>query len=166
MLACWLTVAALPVACGYRFSGSGPLAGNVRRVYVPMLENRTRETGLEAMVTSALRYEIVRSGNRLAEGPEAADGVLSGQVVEAASQTIARQTTAVATERRVHLTAVLELREVHTDRPLWARRAVQASETYVVSSDRLSTDQNRRRALERAARRLAQKVLASVADDF
>ena len=166
ILAAWLTMAVLLASCGYRFTGSGPLPGDVRRIFVPMLNNGTSESGLEGIVTSALRYEIVRCGHEVAGGVEAADGVLSGEIVEAANQTIARQTTATAVERRVRITTMLELRAVETNKNLWARRSVYATETYSVASDRLTTDQNRRRALEKAAHRLAEKVVASIADDF
>ena len=165
-MAAVFAAAVVVVSCGYRFAGGGPLPGGVRRVYVPMLKNATRETGLESIVTNALRYEIVRSGNDVAADGQAADAVLSGQITGAASETIARQTVGTAIERRVRLTALLEFKSGDGDRPLWARRAISATETYDVVSDRATTDHNRRQALEAASRRLAEKVLASIADDF
>ena len=165
-MAAVFAAAVVVVSCGYRFSGGGPLPGGVRRVYVPMLKNVTRETGLESIVTNALRYEIVRSGNDVAADGQVADAVLSGEITGAVSETIARQTVGTAIERRVRLTAVLELKSGDADRSLWARRAMSATETYDVVSDRTTTDDNRRRALEAASRRLAEKALASIADDF
>ena len=166
VLGVWMMVAVLQVACGYRFSGGGPLPGDVRRIYVPMLKNRTSESGLEGIVTNALRYEIVRSGLEVSGDGKAADAVLSGEILRAANETIARKTTATAIERRVRITTMFELRDGAGSRVLWTRRPVSADETYYVSSDRTATDQNRKRALEKAAQRLAEKVLASISDDF
>ena len=131
-----------------------------------MFKNRTSESGLEGVVTNALRYEIVRSGLEVCGDGKTADAVLNGEIMAAANETIARKTAATATERRVRITTMFELKDTAGSRVLWTRRPVSADETYYVSSDRNTTDQNRKRALEKAAQRLAEKVLASISDDF
>jgi len=168
-LRCTVFAAAfLLAACGYQFAGGGPLPGGVGSVYVPLLTNATGETGLDSVVTDALRYEITRRGNRVAADRGGADGVLSGVVRGAVSETISRSTIGTARERRVRLTVGLELRRTgEPEASIWSRGGLEATETYaVVDADRRATDENRRRALEEAARKLAEQALTNMSADF
>jgi hypothetical protein len=154
-------------SCGYRFAGGGPLPGGIRRVFVPMAQNRTGESGLESAVTNALRYEITRSGNQVVADRREADAVLSASITAVASETVSRATTSTALERQARLTVVVEYTPIdeNSSSP-WPRRTVTATEAYKVAANRVATDRNRRLALEKAAARLAQKVITGISTDF
>jgi outer membrane lipopolysaccharide assembly protein LptE/RlpB len=51
----WLIITGLMVtACGYRFTEERGFPGDTQRLFVKVLENKTQETGVENIVTSAL----------------------------------------------------------------------------------------------------------------
>ncbi len=163
-----LVFTALAVAaCGYQFTGGGPLPGGIRRVFVPMAKNRTSESGLESAVTNALRYEITSSGNLAVGGAADADALLKAEITTVTSETVSRATTTTSLERQARLTVTIDYEPTDPAQPRrWAHRKVSATETYAVASDRLATDRNRRLALEKAANRLAKKVMAGISADF
>ena len=70
------------VGCGYQFAGrSDSFPKDIRSVYVESFLNRTRDVGLGAEITTALRSELYRRGElQLVDQPDRADGILSGTV--------------------------------------------------------------------------------------
>lgn len=163
----WLWVGLIVVvlgtaSCGYRFVGGQPLPGGTQRIFVPMAENRSAESGMESVVTNALRREIIRRGLAVSADRAGADAALTAAIVRASGDTIARQTTVRALEREAVLTAVVTFSAAAGTR----RRTFTTSQTYAVRPDPGSTDRQRRLALEQAAERLAQKVLNDLSADF
>lgn len=163
----WLLVGLMGVvlvtaSCGYRFAGGQPLPGGIQRVFVPLAENRTAESGMESVVTNALRREIIRRGLVVSAERTGADAALTAAIVRASGDTITRQTTVRALERNAVLTAVVTFSGADGTRS----RTVTTSQTYLVTPDPGSTDRQRRLALEQAAERLAQKVLNDLSADF
>jgi outer membrane lipopolysaccharide assembly protein LptE/RlpB len=155
-------LALVAASCGYRFVGGEPLPGDVRRIFVPMAENRTAESGMEAVVTNALRREIIRRGLTVCAHRAGADAALTAAIVRASGDTITRETTVTALERQASLTVVVSFTGAEGTR----RRTVTTWETYAVTGDRSAMDHQRRLALEEAADRLAQKVLTDLSADF
>jgi outer membrane lipopolysaccharide assembly protein LptE/RlpB len=163
----WLWVGLIGVvlgtaSCGYRFVGGQPLPGGIQRVFVPLAENRTAESGMESVVTNALRREIIRRGLTVSADRAGADAALTAAILRASGDTITRQTTVRALERDAVLTAVVTFSAAAGTRS----RTFTTSQTYVVTPDPGGTDRQRRLALEQAAERLAQKVLNDLSADF
>jgi hypothetical protein len=166
MKKCWIgwLVVVLISGCGYRFSGDGNLPKDVRQVFVAMLENHTEETGIESVLTNDLIYEFSRSGT-FAGGKNQADAHLTGVIDSITKGTISRIGINTSQERRVSLIISLKL----TGRDgsvLWSVRGMSENETYLVEKDREATDQNRRVAIERLSKRLAEKVYHRLTDNF
>jgi hypothetical protein len=158
-----LTVATI-AACGYRFAGSGSLPGGAQTIFVDVLGNRTAETGIENTFTADLRYEFVR--NRMSARRDEADGILSGEVRSLRTETITRQSQTVSLERRVSATLTLKL-EDKEGRTLWSVKGISDSEAYsVTANDRTGIDLNKREAIARLSRKLAESVFHSLTADF
>jgi hypothetical protein len=155
-------VALAAASCGYRFAGGEPLPGGIQRIFVPMAENRTAESGMESVVTNALRREIIRRGLAVSADRAGADAVLTAAIVRASGDTIARQTTVTALEREAVLTAVVDFSSAGGTR----RRTVTTLKSYPVMANLNATERQRRLALEEAADRLALKVLNHLSADF
>lgn len=70
------------ISCGYRFAGKGDkFPKDVRTVFVESFINKSREIGIDAEITSALRSELFRQGQlRVVDRAEQADAILSGVV--------------------------------------------------------------------------------------
>jgi hypothetical protein len=49
---------------------------------------------------------------------------------------------------------------------IWSAKRMSENETYLVEKDRETTDQNRRVAIERLSKRLAEKVYQRLTDNF
>ena len=159
---CWLLV----ISCGYRFGEQGGFPGDTERLFVNVLENRTQETGVENIVTAALLSELtLRKTNNLASGLDNADVVLSGVVEEVAIRTIATRTRDTAGERRVTVTIDLKLTK-QNGKVVWSTQSLSDNEGYSVVADKERTDQNRRDAIRVLSRRMAEKVVNRLSDDF
>ena len=161
LVLCWTTVA----ACGYRFTGGGDLPEGIRKISVTILENRTQETGLENVVTNDLIYEFTRSGKAEVTDREQADAILSGVIRSMRTATVTHRGEQTALERRVTISVDLKLTD-QAGEALWAVKGLSANETYVVESDKLDTEENKREAIAELSKRLAEKVFNRMTGDF
>lgn len=159
----WLAVTLIS-GCGYRFSGGGTLPGDVKQVFVSMLENRTEETGIESVLTNDLIYEFSRSGT-FAKGKNQADAQLTGVIDAVTKGTISRISVSTAQERRVSL--VISFRLTGKEgKVIWSAKRMSENEAYLVEKDKETTERNRRLAIERLSKRLAEKVYHRLTDNF
>lgn len=159
----WLVVS-LITGCGYRFSGGGTLPRDVKHVFVAMLENRSEETGIESILSNDLIYEFSRSGT-LAKGKHHADAQLTGVIDVVTKGTISRISINTSLERRVSL--IISFRLTGKDgEVLWSARRMSENEVYLVEQDKETTEHNRRLAIQRLSKRLAEKVYQRLTDNF
>ena len=160
ILAFWLLA-----GCGYQFTGGGSLPEAVRRVSVSVLANRTAETGLENIVTNDLIYELMRGGQAEVTEPSRAQARISGTIRSLSVDTVTHSDVNTSQERRVSVAVDLEM--IGDDgRRIWQRQGITANETYDVGADKIATEQNRREALKTLSRRLAERVYASMTENF
>ncbi|HSM49280.1 MAG TPA: LptE family protein [Draconibacterium sp.] len=149
--------------CGYRFSGGGDFPFNIKSVFVPVFENRSSETGIETMITNDFLYELTRSSNVSFVEKEMADAVLWGVITSVSTQTIARSGRQTSLERNVRMVLSLKL----TDRQgkvLWATQGFSDDESYEVLSDKFTTEKNKRAAIKRLSRRMAEMIQYQLTD--
>jgi hypothetical protein len=159
-------IAVVCCACGYRFAGESGFPGDSDGLFVKVLENRTQETGVENIVTAALLSELtLRKTGGLASGIEHADVVLSGLVEEVAIRTISTRNRDTAGERRVTVSVDLKLTK-QDGRVIWAANGFVDDEAYIVDANDERTDKNRRDAIRVLSRRIAEKVVNRLSDDF
>lgn len=149
--------------CGYRFSGGGDFPFNVKSVFVPVFENRSSETGIETMITNDFLFELTRSSNVSSVEKEMADAVLWGVITSVSTQTIARSGRQTSLERNVRMVLSLKL----TDRQgkvLWATQGFSDDESYEVLRDKFTTEKNKRAAIKRLSRRMAEMIQYQLTD--
>ncbi|WP_372680463.1 LPS assembly lipoprotein LptE [Desulfosarcina sp.] len=154
-------------ACGYHFAGSGGFPTGVSRVFIPILENRSAETGAESTFTNDLIYEFTRNRKEsLAQDRSSADGILNGTIVSISVENIARSTVSTAVERRV--TGTLNLRlESPEGRILWSSGNIVERQAYsVVDGNKTATDRNKSDAIAVVSRKLAESAFDRLTDDF
>ena len=156
-------------ACGYQFrvEGAGPTIGEAAaassstspppRLVVRTLENRTFEPNLETRYTNYLRHEFSSgSGAQIVPDSEAADLVLSGQILSVLLPTLSfSQTTTL--ESRAEVIVVVKVEETRTQRVVWTQVAKGASEFYV-TPDLQFNRVLQNRALEQAGRFVAEDL--------
>ncbi len=160
---------ALLSGCGYQFrvEGAGPTIGGTAatssptspppRMAVRTLENKTFEPNLEIRYTNYLRHEFSSgSGAQIVPDSEAADLVLSGQILSVSLPTLSfSQTTTL--ESRAEVFVMVKVEETRTKRLVWAQTARGASEFYV-TSDLQFNRVLQNRALEQAGRFIAEDL--------
>ena len=156
-------------ACGYQFrvEGAGPTIGSATatssstspppRLIVRTLENKSFEPNLETRYTNYLRHEFSSgSGAQIVTDTEAADLVLSGQILSVIVPTLSfTQTTTL--ESRTEVVVIVKVEETRTKRLVWAQTAKGVSEFYV-TPDLQFNRVLQNRALEQAGRFIAEDL--------
>ena len=171
MFACLASLACLVlmVGCGYQFrvEGAGPTIGSATatssptspppRLVVRTLENKSFEPNLESRYTNYLRHEFSSgSGAQVVPESEAADLMLSGQILSVSLPTLSfSQTTTL--ESRAEVVVIIKVEETRTHRVVWTQMAKGASEFYV-TSDLQFNRALQNRALEQAGRFIAEDL--------
>ena len=164
-----LACLALLVGCGYQFrvEGAGPTIGSATgtssstspppRLIVRTLENKSFEPNLETRYTNYIRHEFSSgSGAQIVTDTEAADLVLSGQILSVSVPTLSfSQTTTL--ESRTEVVVIVKVEETRTKRLVWAQTAKGASEFYV-TPDLQFNRVLQNRALEQAGRFIAEDL--------
>jgi outer membrane lipopolysaccharide assembly protein LptE/RlpB len=162
----WIFVPALVMmicGCGYHFTGGGDFPFQVKRIFVPVFENKTGETGIETVITNDFIYELTRNSKVSVVEKETADAVLWGVITSVSTQTISRSGTQTPLERRVRMFVDLKL----TDRQgkvLWATRGFSDDESYEVLRDKFTTENNKRDAIKILSKRIAEMIQYHLTD--
>lgn len=147
----------LTASCAYQFSSTDKAPYGIQRISIQMFENRTSETGIEAIFANDLIYELTRDGRMRVAPKGQADAVMNGVVRKISVQTITHERSYVALERKVEITVDLILRD-RENKVLWSADNLSMSEYYRVGHDKLETEQNRRSAIKDISRKIAQDV--------
>jgi len=153
--------------CGYRFAGTGNFPGGTESIFIPILENRTSESGLEKLVTDDLIYEFTKNRKDILAGSiDNADAVLYGIIHSISIQTISRHDPSTSSERSVKLSVNMKL-VVPEGRVIWQVKGITANEAYnVVPDNKYRTLQNRQEAISKLSQRLAEKIYKRMTDNF
>ncbi len=150
------------IGCGYQFrvEGAGPtiggadrsvVQGSAPRLAIKTLINRSFEPNLETRYTNYVRYEFSSgSGAQVVPDSDAADLVLTGEILSVSMPTLSfSQTT--TTESRTEVVMRLDVEEVKTKKRIWSQVAKGASE-FFVTRDLQFNRVLQNRALEQAGR--------------
>lgn len=151
--------------CGYRFTGSGGLPGDVTRIAVDIFENHTDTTGAENVITASLANEFGKRGGVSLTEKDSAEAVLSGKVKSISTGTVTHTDQYVSAERR--LTLVVEATLTARDgRVLWTADNIRETYEYPVADDDSDTTQSRQAALSEAAEDMAGTVYNRLTSNF
>lgn len=170
--------ASLLLSCGYQFrvEGAGPTIGGapVRasdqptpRLVIRTLVNNSFEPNLETRYTNYLRREFSSgSGTQVVPDSEAADLVLTGQILSVSVPTLSftlaptagNQTGSATTlESRAEVTVVVKIEETRTKKLVWTQITKGSSEFYI-TPDLQFNRVLQTRALEQAGRFAAEDL--------
>ena len=168
----------LLTGCGYQFrvEGAGPTIGGAParasdqptpRLVVRTLVNNSFEPNLETRYTNYLRHEFSSgSGTQVVSDSEAADLVLTGQILSVSVPTLSftltptpgNQTGSATTlESRTEVTIVVRIEEARTKKLVWTQIAKGSSEFYI-TPDLQFNRVLQTRALEQAGRFVAEDL--------
>ena len=122
--------------CGYTFRGSeSALPPDVKKIYIPQVENNSTKLGLSTIVTEAIRDEFDSYGTvSVVDSQGEADAVLKVRILNLKENTGATRSgsnTALQMQTTISLSG--ELRRV-TGPILWRDNAIQATQSFGADS--------------------------------
>ena len=165
-----LTVLTLLTACGYQFrvEGAGPTIGGASatasqepppRLIIRTLLNNSFEPNVEMRYTNYLREEFsAGSGAQVVSDSEAADLVLTGQILSVIVPTLSFSSTATL-ESRTEVVVLARVEDVRSRKVVWSQVVKGASE-FFVTPDLQFNRALQNRAIEQAGRFVAADLAA------
>ena len=159
LLTAWLT------GCGYTFSNSGPLPGNVSQVSVTMFENNSFEVGAESIFTSALIRELLQKSDAMVVDRGKAEAVITGTIRSITVGALTRTADDAVVERQV--SAVIDLDMVDSNgEVIWSVRSFSSNEAFTAKSDNAMDEAGKREAIEKIAARISERIIDRMRDRF
>lgn len=150
-----ILLTALLISCGpYSFSGS--TLGGIKTVYIPVFDNETIEYGLGDELTNNITSAIVADNTLKVVGQNAADAIISGQVVsfKRSSQTYNIQDQ--VQEYRVDVTVNVKFSRADGE-VIWEEPGISAYGLY--SADTETEDEGKTEALSKLAEIIVNKLV-------
>ncbi|CUS37513.1 conserved exported hypothetical protein [Candidatus Nitrospira nitrificans] len=163
-------IASTVAACGYQFrvEGAGPTIGGPSvtasqepppRLIIRPLLNNSFEPNVEARYTNYLREEFsAGSGAQVVPDSEAADLVLTGQILSVIVPTLSFSSTATL-ESRTEVVVMARVEDVRSRKVVWSQVVKGASE-FFVTPDLQFNRSLQNRAIEQAGRFVAADLAA------
>lgn len=152
-------------ACGYQFAGSGELPSGIRTVHVDMFRNNSSETGLENAITNDLIYEFTRKKKAALIKSAQSEGILTGVITSVRTDTVARQRQGESLTRRVTVSVNVKLAD-RTGKVIWFEDGMRESEAFDVVADKQAGELEKRDAIHKASKRLAERIFNRLTEDF
>lgn len=160
---CVLLILAFTGACGYRFAGGGRLPEGIRTLSVGVFENQTKETGLEHQIANEVVHQFTRFGTVRLTDRDSAEAFLTGHIRSAGISTIAHKSANVSAERRIRVVVIPTL-TAPDGRIIWSSPPVAEDETFFVGANHLQTEQNKKSALAKLSKRMAERIYYQITD--
>ncbi|MDJ0912652.1 MAG: LptE family protein [Desulfobacterales bacterium] len=160
----WGLIFLMLSACGYRLNGMEQMPEGIQTIAIPIFENRTEETGIQFAFTNDLIFEFTLRGFSVVPDPSSADGVFTGVIRSISVQTISRKGTQTPVDRRVSVTLDLRLHD-KAGKKLWSN-SIRGNEEYKVGDTSEITGSNKREAILRFSRKIAENIFYGLTADF
>jgi outer membrane lipopolysaccharide assembly protein LptE/RlpB len=156
-------------ACGYHVAGrADALPKTIHVIAVPALENATNSYRIEQKLTSATVHEfLAATPYKISSEPSAADAVLRGKVTMLETVPLLFDTqTGRATTMLVTVRCEVTLTQTEPQKILYHSDKFIFRNEYEISTDVKSFFEEQDPALDRLARDFAQRLVASITENF
>jgi outer membrane lipopolysaccharide assembly protein LptE/RlpB len=163
-----LSFVLLFAGCGYHIAGRGDaLPKSVHTIAVPAFENLTTSYRIEQRLTSATVHEFIAATPYRVSSADSADAVLRGKVLTLETLPLLFDTqTGRATTMLVTVRCEVTLTQTDTQKVLFHTDKFIFRNEYEISTDIKSFFAEQDPALDRLARDFAQRLVASVTENF
>ena len=152
-------VAALALgSCGYTVGGTLP--SHVNTVSVPIFKNRTREPGVESLITRAVVEAFSTNGRLRVVGSGSADAILDGEVTSYDIVSIAFDRDANVRLYRLVVGVTLRMRDLRRNAVLFDRTDVREQADFRVQDAVSQTISREETALRAAATEIGRAIVS------
>jgi len=156
---CAVLACACLVGCGYRLARfDNPALDGITTIAIPYFDNKSYEPGLDAIFTHAFVNKFIETKRLQVVGVDEAELVLRGTIKKVDDDSLAMTTDKRALEWRVWVTIGVAVEERKTGRVLWKRSALRHGEEFRTSDDIQLDEADKRRAFQKLAADLAERV--------
>lgn len=152
-------------SCGYRFVTGGLLPGKIKTVAVKVFENNSFYSGAENAFTNALIQEIIQNSGTRVVSVDKAQAVISGTIRSVTFSGLSRTALDQVLERRVVAVIDIEMTD-ETGEVVWQLKNYKGVEDSTVSSENVSDEASKKETINKAALKMAQKIVGKMLDDF
>lgn len=152
-------------ACGYHFRGGGDFPGGIKTVYIKQFQNRTSNVAIETQFTNDLVDEFLLNRKEALVPEEDAEAVIQCVIRTSRTQTISRQSTLEADQRRVVITVDVSVFDKDGKR-IWFAKGITANQEYDVAAVKQDTLANRRIAVDEISKKMAGRIYDRLTENF
>ncbi|MCP3944781.1 MAG: hypothetical protein GY710_25340 [Desulfobacteraceae bacterium] len=156
---------ALVPSCGYRLEGGGYINENVTRLAVEVFANKSSETRAGVSFTNELIQEIqARTDTEVLDSSKATRKIV-GTINSITFSTLSRSSTESVVERQVK--ALIDVQLLGPDGSiLWSVKNFSSTEPYEVVENTVNNDANKRAAVDKIAKRSAERLVSMMSSNF
>jgi hypothetical protein len=150
--------------CGYSFQGARAPEGAI--LEIPIFENKTVETGIEAIFTEEFISEMRKTPGWKIVEPGQGRYLIRGTIMRFVSEPHAVSARNLAVEHRATMVLDVSFREKSSGKELWRDKNLRTFADYPVGRDVLAAERAKREAIARIAQEMASRIRARVQDTW
>jgi outer membrane lipopolysaccharide assembly protein LptE/RlpB len=160
-----VAVSLLLGGCGYSMRTSLP--PGIKSVFVPVLENKTAEPGIEDFITQALVQAVVQGARvRIARSAQEADSTLEGSIVEYRLVALSFDNSANVTSYRLIIGLALTFKDLKQNKVIWKQDRIEERADFLVSGQVTQSLAREQVAVQRAAVDVARAIVSFAFEGF
>jgi outer membrane lipopolysaccharide assembly protein LptE/RlpB len=145
--------------CGYHFTGEGPgPRPGLKRIAIPIFENKTGEPELGSLFAGALRKEFMIRGNLQVVPEDQAEAIIRGRITDIHTSAVAHIEVQQTIQSRLYVTLDIRCQDVESGKAIWQDPQFTYFKTYLQNPDPISSFDNRKLALEFLAKEMAARI--------
>ena len=173
----YLTLA-LTQGCGYHFrTGDKTIGQGIKSLAIPLIQSTSSSLGFEGDFTTVIRQEFARRSKVPLVPREDAGAVLIAKVYEINTRPVSYNTTlttvdgdktkySVTSKRQLKIRLDAKLIDRASGKPVWQDKSMAEKATFDVTADPLTNRYNQRKAVQKMARRFAERIYLKTMDRF
>ncbi|MFO7985807.1 MAG: LPS assembly lipoprotein LptE [Desulfatiglandaceae bacterium] len=157
--------------CGYNLQATGQPKGiAISSLAIPLMKSPSSSLGFEGDFTRMIRQEFVSHSQIPLVSRQKAAMVLVGTVTEIKTEPlsyrIGQDDFEVTTSRWLRIRLSVKLQEGTSGKIIWDDQHMEEKAAYTVTSDPLKTRYNKRKAAEKIARLLSERIYLKTMERF
>jgi hypothetical protein len=145
--------------CSYKLIPFSPVRS---KIAIPIFSNQTFKYGLEQTLTDSIINEFISDGRLQLVGPNEADVILRGEIVQYLKETPSEVTTTLE-ENRIRIEVLVSLASKEEKKTLTERKI---EEVFAYSSSEVGGIQTEDEAVEEACKEIAEKLIDAITWDL